>query len=451
MFYLLSFIFASALDQYQVMKKDKIHSAWEPDFSSGSTCHIVQGYYSSSEKSQTLNLTTTNADITEATLTIYSLSNIEINPPTKTLSVSKEQSQEFLIEYKCTDSNSGWHEIILDITYSGKKKTANWMKYCGNDEDSFDISLLILMIVAIIVVWVSSYSARDISSLQAHIQDEAEVLTTSHAVGFIVIGSVFLILLFFFMTYLSIVLEVLVCIGGTGAMVSVIAEFKLERYYPQTLTLPYFGLLQITTILSSILALGIILSYVFTKNWILSNIIGLCFAFIIIKTVKIPNFKVGGLLLGLAFFYDIFWVFFSSKIFGDNVMVAVASGLDLPIKLEFPHFIASSLPNSCSMLGLGDLALPGLFLAFASRFDHINSTKYLNVLISCYSLALGLCIFVLVVFNYPQPALLYISPLLIIGMLLYAYTRGEVYQIWKGISALPLINYEFPMEELRSK
>ena len=38
----------------------------------------------------------------------------------------------------------------------------------------------------------------------------------------------------------------------------------------------------------------------------------------------------------MLFFYDIFWVFLSKHIFGKNVMVAVATGLDVPMKIQIP-------------------------------------------------------------------------------------------------------------------
>jgi minor histocompatibility antigen H13 len=44
-------------------------------------------------------------------------------------------------------------------------------------------------------------------------------------------------------------------------------------------------------------------------------------------------------------------------------MVTVASSLDIPIKLVFPG------PKRGSMLGLGDIVLPGIMIALALRFD----------------------------------------------------------------------------------
>ena len=79
-------------------------------------------------------------------------------------------------------------------------------------------------------------------------------------------------------------------------------------------------------------------------------------------------------------------------------MVAVATGLDLPMKLECPH-IGGNHPveNSCSMIGLGDLVLPGIVIAFAFRVDQVvqRSRYYLATVIS-YIVALCLCEGVLV-------------------------------------------------------
>ena len=49
-------------------------------------------------------------------------------------------------------------------------------------------------------------------------------------------------------------------------------------------------------------------------------------------------------------------------------MVAVATGLDIPIKLVMPH-ITNNYPNAaCSILGLGDILIPGIFISFMTRF-----------------------------------------------------------------------------------
>jgi len=78
------------------------------------------------------------------------------------------------------------------------------------------------------------------------------------------------------------------------------------------------------------------------------------------------NFKNGYMLLVLLFFYDIFFVF------GTDVMLTVAKGIDAPIKLQFPKDYSEEKPKY-SILGLGDIVIPGVFVSLCLRFDFLKS------------------------------------------------------------------------------
>ena len=106
----------------------------------------------------------------------------------------------------------------------------------------------------------AAYSARNLSFLDAHLTDNSDVLTTHHAVGFIVMG------LFFFMKYIGVVLEVLVCIGGATAIINILEELKLESYWPRRITLPVFGTLPALSLIYAGVSLLIIILYELTKN-----------------------------------------------------------------------------------------------------------------------------------------------------------------------------------------
>ena len=108
-------------------------------------------------------------------------------------------------------------------------------------------------------------------------------------------------------------------------------------------------------------------------------------------------------LLGLLFFYDIFWVFitpyFTSG--GKSVMVAVATGLDIPIKLVMPHLTNDYPTTSCSLLGLGDILIPGIFIIFMARFgfEVVNTAVYYYGALIAYAFALLACGASLWIFN----------------------------------------------------
>jgi minor histocompatibility antigen H13 len=80
-------------------------------------------------------------------------------------------------------------------------------------------------------------------------------------------------------------------------------------------------------------ALSVILSayHLYTNNWIASNFTALAFSFNAISFLKLDTFFTGMILLSGLFFYDIYWVFYSSKTFGQSVMVG--------FKLFFEPFV----------------------------------------------------------------------------------------------------------------
>ena len=57
----------------------------------------------------------------------------------------------------------------------------------------------------------------------------------------------------------------------------------------------------------------------------LSNIIGLFTVLLVFRILRLENLKISTLLLVLAFFYDIYWVFISPRLFGESVMAVVAT------------------------------------------------------------------------------------------------------------------------------
>jgi hypothetical protein len=143
------------------------------------------------------------------------------------------------------------------------------------------------------------------------------------------------------------------------------------------------------------------------------------------------------LLLGLLFFYDIFWVFLSPYFTtgGKSVMVAVATGLDIPIKLVMPHLTSTYPTSACSLLGLGDILIPGLFITFLARFgfEMVNSTAYFRGSLVAYCLSLLACYVSLWVFKTGQPALLYIVPGLFACAIYLGKSRGEWEMLKTGI------------------
>ncbi|KAM9828298.1 minor histocompatibility antigen H13 isoform X2 [Syngnathus typhle] len=170
--------------------------------------------------------------------------------------------------------------------------------------------------------------------------------------------------------------------------------------------------------------------YVLKKHWIANNLFGLAFALNGVELLHLNNVSTGCILLGGLFVYDIFWVF------GTNVMVTVAKSFEAPIKLVFPQdLLEKGLDASnFAMLGLGDIVIPGIFIALLLRFDvslKKNSRTYFCSSFLAYIFGLGLTIFVMHTFKHAQPALLYLVPACVGFPVVVALFKGELTEMFR--------------------
>ncbi|KIW71717.1 hypothetical protein PV04_03852 [Phialophora macrospora] len=158
------------------------------------------------------------------------------------------------------------------------------------------------------------------------------------------------------------------------------AQFKLHVRGLVNLKAP----VEFLDVLSLTLSCSIVYYHTFIgKPWFLTNFLGFSFCYGSLQYVTPTTAWTGTLILGALFFYDIYFVFFTP------MMVTVATKLDVPIKLLFPRPDGCVLPvgaaegspameeylkclakkRTMAMLGLGDIVVPGMVLAFALRFD----------------------------------------------------------------------------------
>lgn len=165
--------------------------------------------------------------------------------------------------------------------------------------------------------------------------------------------------------------------------------------------------------------------YLLKKHWIANNLFGIAFAINGVELLHLNNVITGCILLCGLFVYDIFWVF------GTNVMITVAKSFEAPIKLVFPQDILEKGlgANNFAMLGLGDIVVPGIFIALLLRFDNSlnrNSKTYFYATFVAYIVGLIATIFVMHVFKHAQPALLYLVPACLGTPLALAVIKGDL-------------------------
>lgn len=209
---------------------------------------------------------------------------------------------------------------------------------------------------------------------------------------------------------------------------------SMGKVYQRTLKVPFYGEYKLELshawLLTFVFAAGFALAWFKTKHYLLNNIFGISLSIKGIESLSLGSFKVGAILLSGLFFYDIFWVF------GTDVMVTVATSFDAPIKLIFPRAFATATEKAkYSILGLGDIVIPGIFIALLLRYDahRANATStaqafpkpFFHVNLVFYVLGLVATVAVMFIFNAAQPALLYLVPACLGSALATAFLRGE--------------------------
>ncbi|KAL1942090.1 hypothetical protein VTO73DRAFT_6620 [Trametes versicolor] len=170
------------------------------------------------------------------------------------------------------------------------------------------------------------------------------------------------------------------------------------------------------------------------RSALLTDLLALSFSHNALSLLKLDSFKTGCVLLSGLFIYDIWWVF------GTEVMVKVATSLDVPIKILWPKSMVFSTERGFTMLGLGDIVIPGMFVAMALRYDYHKAAQrqstgsvskvYFFATLVAYASGLFTTMAVMHVFKKAQPALLYLSPACILSFVLTALARGEFTEAW---------------------
>eukprot|EP00923_Selenidium_pygospionis_P044550 GHVN01077001.1.p1 GENE.GHVN01077001.1~~GHVN01077001.1.p1 ORF type:complete len:442 (-),score=81.37 GHVN01077001.1:488-1813(-) len=231
-----------------------------------------------------------------------------------------------------------------------------------------------------------SLKQNEIDPVSGEKKSTHETLTHQDALLFPVIASVALLSLYIAYKFLSpywvnLLVTVYMSVLGVGVISETITPMMDHVFSPGTSVIYAlkFQPAQVPSIhfeiditvnrLTSLLAgLFVGVGWMVTKNWMLHNILAIAFSVQAISLISVGSFKIAALLLSLLFFYDIFWVF------GTEVMVTVAKSFDGPIKIILPRSLE---PWQFSILGLGDIVVPGIVVAMSLRFDNFLHQQFL--------------------------------------------------------------------------
>ncbi|ELR23636.1 signal peptide peptidase, partial [Acanthamoeba castellanii str. Neff] len=314
-----------------------------------------------------------------------------------------------------------------------------------------DPSWGLLLVVVLATLFIGA--ARSLSFLVVQTQQqspevrEANELKIYMAVLLPVIGSAMLVVLFYFLDQLSVLLVGLFTLSAFVSVTYALSPLcaiivRWTRLAPEYKVLWFWSeRFPTSSLMGMPVALALVVAWLFTRYWLLTDVLALCLGVTAMAFLRLPNLMIASVVLWLFFFYDIFWVFLSAQFFGKNVMVHVATSLpSLPIILIIPRMFLKGY----SLLGMGDIILPGLYLAFLYRFDYSRHqwtswafTGYFRVGLISYALGFVWTYVMLILLQIAQPALLYLVPSIMVPTVVMALIKKEFMLLWRG-SASPV-------------
>ncbi|TNM98427.1 hypothetical protein fugu_014673 [Takifugu bimaculatus] len=361
---------------------------------------------------------------------------------------------------------------MLDISKTFGKGRLVAM-YAPN-EPVLDYNMVIIFLMAVGTVAVGGYWAGSRDRKKRYLklkrdeaaekQDEETVDVTPIMICvFVVMCCSMLVLLYFFYDYLAIWVIVIFCLASSVGLHSCLWPFVRRLPFckcrvPEN-NLPYLQKRpHVSMLLLSAFCVGVSVTWMFFRNedawaWVLQDTLGIAFCLYMLKTVRLPTFKACTLLLSVLFVYDVFFVFITPFLTnsGESIMVEVAAGPSdstthekLPMVLKVPRLNSSPLAlcdRPFSLLGFGDILVPGLLVVYCHRFDILiqSSRIYFVACTIAYGIGLLITFVALAVMQMGQPALLYLVPCTLLTSLTVALCRKELPQFWTGSGFVPAI------------
>ncbi|XP_022055243.1 signal peptide peptidase-like 2A isoform X3 [Acanthochromis polyacanthus] len=326
-----------------------------------------------------------------------------------------------------------------------------------------DPSIAVILLIAVVTVTLGGYwsGAYERDRLNSGVADtergenkadsgQLSLYSPLKVIIFVAMMCGMLVLMYFFYHVLVYVIIAIFCLASASALFSCI-DAVFEKIGCGTLSFSVRNWnFSVRSILLAAVCISISVVWAVYRNedrwiWILQDLLGIAFCLNFMKTISLSNFKICVILLSLLLVYDVFFVFitpFFTKN-GVSIMVQVALGPDasgekLPVVMRVPRFLAWA-QNLCGMqfsiLGYGDIIVPGLLVAYCSRFDvWIKSSKKIYFVSCCIAYLLGMLLTfaVMLLSGMGQPALLYLVPFTVITSAVVAGCRGEMKMFWAG-------------------
>ncbi|XP_074090784.1 signal peptide peptidase-like 2A isoform X1 [Macrotis lagotis] len=399
-------------------------------------------------------------------------------------------------------NKSEFQDVKILIAFMSKKDLRDMQQTLGTNISvilyappwpKFDYTMIVIFVIAVSCVALGGYwsgisELEDMKAMtnteerETKKKEDSLTFTPLTVIIFVVGCCVIMILLYFFYKWLVYVMISIFCLASSMSLYNCLAPLIRKIPCGQCRIVCGSKSFEVRLLFLAVFCISLAVVWAVFRNddrwaWILQDLLGMAFCLNLIKTLKLPNFKACVILLVLLLIYDVFFVFITPFITknGESIMIEVAAGPfgsneknggnlveataqpsapheKLPVVIKVPRLINFSAMSAClapvSILGFGDIIVPGLLVAYCRRFDiHVGSSIYYISCVIAYAVGMVLTFIVLMLMKQGQPALLYLVPCTLITVVIVAWRRKEVKKIWKGTSYQMMENLDYGVNE----
>uniref|UniRef100_A0A8B9YB93 Signal peptide peptidase like 2C n=1 Tax=Bos mutus grunniens TaxID=30521 RepID=A0A8B9YB93_BOSMU len=327
-------------------------------------------------------------------------------------------------------------------------------------EPILDYNMVVIFLLAVGTVAVGGYWAgvteRALAARRGPEEDDEDspVDFTPAMTGAVVTMScsIMLLLYFFYDCFVYIMIAIFGLGAGTGLYSCLVPVVRhLPVWQDQWLLPGRRACLQLPLLLLAGLCLVVTVLWVAYRNedrwaWLLQDTLGVAYCLFVLRRMRLPTLKSCASFLLALLVFDVFFVFITPLLTrtGESIMVGVASGPAdslsherLPMVLKVPRLSFSALTlcdQPFSILGFGDIVVPGFLVAYCHRFDvQIHSRQvYFVACTAAYAVGLLVTFFAMALMQMGQPALLYLVSSTLLTSLAVAACRQELTLFWTG-------------------
>eukprot|EP00253_Pinus_taeda_P002290 PITA_02290 len=289
---------------------------------------------------------------------------------------------------------------------------------------------LALIVTAVLVVFASAQRALNYEKEMERNRDFSEssiTLDSSQALMIPIASSCSLLLMFYLFASMSHLVTAFTAVASASSLAFCLSPYvfyinsKLGSVDPMVTRCccrPFTRMQGILVLVSS----ALVIAWLVSGHWILNNLLGISICIAFVSHVRLPNIKICSLLLASNPVHTV------ANTLNLPGLQSITKKLELPVKLVFPrNLLGGMVPGNTAiefmMLGLGDMAIPGMLLALVLCFDHrksrdtgnvidvpfVKGRKYIWYALSGYAAGLIAALAAGVLTQSPQPALLYLA------------------------------------------